>query len=346
MTGSVWSDLFGAEAREQQVLVDGDQRVLLRSAEGWWSPQEGLSLAVLSRQPQAPGLAPVAIAVHGYRGFRGNWECSHRSFLNYLVQRGFHVLCPELRGAGASRRRGAPLPERVADWVADLGSLVGAAVRVSGRPVVLVGHSMGGLVSALVAVQEPTHVSCLVTLATPFQVGKGSFWTRFGARLWLSATDRPSWRQRLTTPAVDDLLQRGRVLLDHPLVPVRARSTWPGHLEEEAQREFDERARLEPVAPLLLRDLSRIAVDQPLREFDLRRALDTVSCPVLCMTGNRDEVVAPAAARSFFDVLGTRTKEWRLVGDDEQSVGHVDLVLGRRAPSLVWPVVADWLQTR
>jgi pimeloyl-ACP methyl ester carboxylesterase len=48
---------------------------------------------------------------------------------------------------------------------------VSAAWERSGRPVVLIGHSRGGLLSRVIAVRRPNDVGTLVTLATPWVVG-------------------------------------------------------------------------------------------------------------------------------------------------------------------------------
>ena len=89
------------------------------------------------------------VLVHG--SFHGAWCWQH--FTPYLEQRGHHVVAPNLPGSGED----PSLPEN-----ADLDSY---ATRIAGvidglaGPVVLVGHSMGGIISSQVAERRPRRLA-------------------------------------------------------------------------------------------------------------------------------------------------------------------------------------------
>jgi predicted alpha/beta hydrolase len=90
-------------------------------------------------------------------------------FAAMLQQRGFHVGVAELRGIGtssvrASRRSDFGMWDLVAS---DLPAAVGhLRKRFEGSPIVLVGHSLGGQVSALAHAHDPALAEGLVLLAS------------------------------------------------------------------------------------------------------------------------------------------------------------------------------------
>jgi pimeloyl-ACP methyl ester carboxylesterase len=102
------------------------------------------------------GAGPVLLLVHGYTGSKENWV----PLAGELKSR-FHVIAPDLPGWGESERQpGADYgyvaqSERLAEFIRVIGG---------GRPVALVGHSMGGGIAALTAARHPELVSKLVLM--------------------------------------------------------------------------------------------------------------------------------------------------------------------------------------
>jgi pimeloyl-ACP methyl ester carboxylesterase len=97
---------------------------------------------------EAPGPGPALVILHGITG-------SHAAFLPLLpaLAEGAHVYLPDLRGHNLSGH----IPD--AYQVQDYGSDILAFLRkVVGRPVVLAGHSMGGVIAIWVAAQAPELV--------------------------------------------------------------------------------------------------------------------------------------------------------------------------------------------
>lgn len=108
------------------------------------------------RWPGAAGLR--AVVVHGLGEHGGR----QRNVAEFLARRGFDVTAFDHRGHGRSDGRRGAL-RRANDLVDDLAAIVDAA---SNAPVLLVGHSMGGLVSLRYALAHPERVAALV-LSSP-----------------------------------------------------------------------------------------------------------------------------------------------------------------------------------
>lgn len=108
------------------------------------------------------GSGPVVLAVHGLGGSGRYWEGLLRATGGEVT-----VVAPDLAGFGRSDKpRSAPYdrPSHLDDLDAVVGTLGG-----SGR-VVLVGHSLGGIVAALWAARNPERVAALALVAAPYPV--------------------------------------------------------------------------------------------------------------------------------------------------------------------------------
>ena len=102
------------------------------------------------RAAEAPD-APVVVMVHGFTGSKENWYPLARA----LGGR-YRLLIPDLPGWGESERKpGATygFVEQAANVAAFIDALSPQ------RPVVLLGHSMGGGIAALVAARWPERVA-------------------------------------------------------------------------------------------------------------------------------------------------------------------------------------------
>ncbi|MFN7135449.1 MAG: alpha/beta fold hydrolase, partial [Myxococcales bacterium] len=78
-----------------------------------------------------------------------------------LARAGYHVVAPDLRGHGDTERIGAGGYYHFMDYVFDVAELAPALAR---ERLVLVGHSMGGAISALYAGAFPDRVHRLVVM--------------------------------------------------------------------------------------------------------------------------------------------------------------------------------------
>ncbi len=106
----------------------------------------------------AGGARTHAVVVHGL----GEHAARQRNVAGFLSGRGFEVTAFDHRGHGRSDGRRGALRHRD-DLVDDLGAVVDAT---SSEPILLVGHSMGGLVALRYALAQPQRVATLV-LSSP-----------------------------------------------------------------------------------------------------------------------------------------------------------------------------------
>ncbi|MBL8251206.1 MAG: alpha/beta hydrolase [Candidatus Competibacter sp.] len=98
-----------------------------------------MHLDMVSRRPEMTSKRPPLLFVHGSFSDARVWD---EYFLPYFAENGYEAHAVSLRGHGQSEGRERLPIWRLADYVADVAQAVAAV----GRPPVLVGHSMGGMV--------------------------------------------------------------------------------------------------------------------------------------------------------------------------------------------------------
>lgn len=99
-----------------------------------------MNLELISRTAGADAGKPSLLFIHG--GFHGAW-CWDEHFLPWFNERGWAAHAVSLRGHGLSD--GAA---QIKDWsLADYAEDVLSMITRLGRPVILIGHSMGGVVA-------------------------------------------------------------------------------------------------------------------------------------------------------------------------------------------------------
>ncbi|HJR73662.1 MAG TPA: alpha/beta fold hydrolase [Luteimonas sp.] len=96
--------------------------------------------------------APTLVLVHGYTGSKENW---YR--LAEALGRRYRLVIPDLPGWGESERK----PGADYGYAAQAANLAAFIDKIEDRPVILVGHSMGGGVAAVTAARYPDDVARL-----------------------------------------------------------------------------------------------------------------------------------------------------------------------------------------
>ena len=111
--------------------------------------------AIESRDDQA-----LAVLLHGWPQDGSSWA----RVAPLLVEAGYRVACPDLKGFGRSDspRHGYD-PATLSDELSQLIQALGA------RKAVLVGHDWGGAVALATAFRHPGRVRALVTVSSPFR---------------------------------------------------------------------------------------------------------------------------------------------------------------------------------
>jgi pimeloyl-ACP methyl ester carboxylesterase len=198
---------------------------------------------------------PPLLFLHG-------WGASHKVWRHAFSAFSPHRRCiaPDLTGFGLSEKPARDYSiEALTEWV-------GKFLDALGLPrVTLVGHSMGGTIALLFALNHPERVERLA-VANPLVVGETAFTAR--TRFCLA----PGIRRALFT------LSRWR--------PLRR---WVTKDFSHVQRLDDE------LAEDLTRSTYRSAIDSmnSLRRIDLRSRLGTLTPPTLAIGADHDRIVAP-----------------------------------------------------
>jgi len=270
-----------------------------------------------------PAGGPLVVAVHGLGGSAVNW-----SAVAPLLTGRCRVLAPDLAGHGLTRPLGrgtrvAPnrmLLHRFVESVAD-------------TPVILMGNSMGGMISLLEASAEPEAVAGLVLVdpALPFVPARpdptvtalfAAYATPGVARLLMKRRDRLSPEQlvaaTLALCCVDPTRISADVLAQHVAV-ARRRADFT-----DIGGEFIAAAR------------SVVSTAGLVRGLPYRRGIRTIQAPVLLLHGERDRLVPVAAARA----VARANPAWSLVVLPD--AGHVPQL---ELPAETARVICDWLDT-
>lgn len=313
---------------------------------------------VLVRKRLADGhgaAPPVVLLVHGYAQNRYSWHVSRRSFVNHLAAAGFDVFNVELRGVGRSRLLGGAPARGLACHVAeDLPAAVARVQALTGeRRLFLAGHSVGAFVAAAFAGRSPAAVRGVVSLAGVHDFARRNRLLRLAGRaLLLLSQDDGAAPARVPTHLAGRALFLARAAFDAPPAAFLPLQAWapgsmaPAVLAEAVRRSF------EPASRGVTRDLARLACGERLVDgagvpllapFEAQRHV-----PLLVVAGREDVLVSPADARAAFERSAARDRTFfcprRAAG--EPGWGHMDLLLGDRAPERVWRVVSDWLAAR
>jgi pimeloyl-ACP methyl ester carboxylesterase len=269
-----------------------------------------------------PAGGPAVVLVHGLGGSYLNW-----ALLGPLLTGQARVLALDLAGFGLTVPAG-----RSTTVQANARLLARFVQQVVGGPAVLVGNSMGGMVSVLVTTDSPELVDGLALISPTLPRAAGVsvdpvVRREFLVQLMPFIGEHVLDRRLRTVPAaqrVADLL--ALVCVDPTLVPqqmVEESITLDGR-----RADFPGKAAAHLAASRsMLRFLSRS------RQFD--RRLATIGVPVLLMHGRHDRLVPIGAA----ETIAAGHPDWTFVPLDS---GHVPQL---EHPDQVAAHLLPWLTT-
>lgn len=266
-----------------------------------------------------PDGATPLVLVHGLGGSHANWLAVGPS----LAQED-RVYAPDLAGHGLT------FPDHRRTDVDSNQRLLDRFLReVAGTPVILVGNSMGGMISILQTWRNPDTVRALV-LVDPAVPGPRQRPDGRVARNFLTyslpgvAGAALAARRRRLTP-----VEQVQEVLDLCCVePARVSPELVEQLVELADR----RQRVRGIDAAFL-DAARSLLLHLVRRVHLQEAMRSVSVPVLLLQGDRDRLVPVAAAHQ----AARAHPEWELhVAED---VGHVPML---EVPDWFLATYRDW----
>ena len=263
---------------------------------------------------------PAVVLVHGLGGSHGNWD-----LLAPLLTPTARVWALDLPGFGRSEPG-----DRRATVQANVGVLQRFLREVVGEPAVLVGNSMGGMISLFTAAASPDAIRALVLLDPALPGGRRRLDPLVAVTFALYAV-----------PGVGERFLRLRRVRSTPLTRVRAMLELVGVDPDELPAPVVDRAvtlleQREDVAGMdrafltAARSLLRILLD-PRRYRD---AMARVAAPVLLVHGDRDRLVSVDAARQ----AARENPGWRY--EELAGVGHVPQL---QVPDRLAGLVLSWL---
>jgi acylglycerol lipase len=263
---------------------------------------KGLSLFVRSWRPDGRARGVVAIC-HGVN--------SHSAYYMWaaeqLVDAGLAVYALDLHGRGRSGGERFYL-ENIADYLDDVEAVVSLAKsREPGLPVYLLGHSAGGVVSCLYALEHQARLAGLICESFAIQVGAPDF-----ALAVVKGLSHLAPHARVLRLRNREFSRDPRVVHAMDTDPLIAHEVQPARTVAELVR-ADQRLR---------------------REFPL------ITLPVLILHGTADKVTNPKGSQLFYDTAGSSDKTLLLYD------GHVHDLLNDIGRETVMADIRSWIEAR
>jgi acylglycerol lipase len=205
------------------------------------------------------------IVVHGIAEYSGRYE----EFGERFASAGLEVQCPDLFGFGESGGMRRAYVEEWSDYYDQVQALIGqAAAAEPETPVVLFGHSMGGLIALGYLLSERPQPDLAVLSAPPLH--SGAPWQR---------------------------------LLAGPLAAIAPSLTLPNNLDGSLLSRDPEVAELYFADPLVItRTSARLGNYMFKAENAARETLDRLRVPTLVLQGGADRIVSPESTAVLDDL--------------------------------------------
>jgi lysophospholipase len=275
----------------------------MRSEEVLLKADDGVELFVRRFRPRFREVDRTIFLVHG---MSEHGQCYEHA-IDWTVARGWQVIAPDLRGHGRSGGDHIHVND-FSEYVADI-RLIFEWSKLSARHTVMVGHSMGGLISARFVQQFPDRVSALALLSP-----------LLGVRVPISP---------LT------------VALARLLWLVRPRSRFRKRTRPEHNSRNHEALTREAADPLIRQSVTAAWY------FAMRSALRAawehagqIDCPVLVLQAGSDLIVDPQAPHAWLQRVGSPDKTLRVFPE------HYHELLNELDWPNTLADMLDWLERR
>jgi len=132
---------------------------------------DGLNIHLRTWQPAASSPRALIVICHGFNSHSGQYHWAGEQFAG----RGFATYASDLRGRGRSDGERF-FVEDISQYVADVASTLALAKsHHPGLPVFLLGHSAGGVVSAIYVLDKQTELTGFICESFAFQVPAPGF---------------------------------------------------------------------------------------------------------------------------------------------------------------------------
>jgi acylglycerol lipase len=261
----------------------------------------GLKIFVRSWRPTTP--RAVVVIVHGFKAHSGQYTWVAGQF----VERELSVYALDLRGRGKSEGERFYV-EKFDDYVSDVAALVAIAKsREPGLPVYVLGHSAGGVVSCLYALEHQAEIAGLICESFAYQLPAPDF-----ALAVLKGLSHVAPHAHVLKLNNEDFSCDPKVVeaMNHdPL------------LDDEVQPSLT-------VAAMVRADER------------LSKELANITLPVLILHGTSDKAAKPSGSQAFYDVASSTDKTLKLYD------GYFHDPLHDLGKELVLADILTWLDVR
>jgi acylglycerol lipase len=262
----------------------------------------GLTIFVRSWRPEG-GSRGVVVIVHGFNSHSGEYGW----VAEQLVSDGLAVYAADLRGRGKSDGERF-FVNRLSEWVSDVAAVVTLAKsREPGLPVFMLGHSAGGVVSCIYALDHQSELAGLVCESFAHEVPAPDF-----ALAVLKGLSHVAPHAHVLRLKNEDFSRDPEVVRAKNNDPLLAHEIQPTQVVAELVR-ADERLR---------------------REFPL------ITLPVLILHGTADRATKPSGSQRFYDNAGSRDKTIKLYD------GHFHDLLNDVDKEIVMSDITRWIDAR
>jgi alpha-beta hydrolase superfamily lysophospholipase len=259
----------------------------------------GVDIFVRSWRPDDKPRGVVVIN-HGFKSHSGYYEWAAQQ----LTQKGFAVYAHDMRGHGKSGGERLYV-EHFSEYVSDLDQLVSLAKsRDAGLPVFVLGHSAGGVVSCLYAIEHQADIAGFICESFAHEVPAPDF-----ALAVLKGIGHVAPHAHVLKLADEDFSRDEKVVeqMKHdPLIPKEA---YAAQTVGELVR-ADER---------------------------LKREFSRITLPVLILHGSEDHAAKLHGSQVFFDSTGSADKDLTVYD------GHFHDLLNDLGKELVMADITRWL---
>lgn len=312
--------------------------------------EDGVPLAMIRKRLAGlrETLAPI-ILIHGFGQNRYAWHLPSRSLFCFLARAGFDVFNLELRGHGRSRHLGAHPPRHISCYVEeDVPAALDEVQRLSGgRPVYLMGHSLGGLIAYASAAAMPDRIAGIVTLGSPYQFTRGSLALSAVAHL-MTLVDSKVHLGHGTLPLkpLSEAMRLLRAFIESPLFPSPIRGFAPRSLEPKVLGQHMALAMdtgsISVLRAMFLSSVEAARGGHPMGDLaEYADHFEALDIPLLVVAGTKDDLAPPASVEPAYLRSRSTDKTYRVFPR-----GHIDLLVGRDGPQTIWPLLLSWLTTR
>jgi alpha-beta hydrolase superfamily lysophospholipase len=245
----------------------------------------------------------VVIIVHGFNSHSGQYRWAAEQF----TAAGLAVYALDLRGRGRSDGERFYV-EHFGDYVSDVASLVSLArSRQPALPVFMLGHSAGGVIACLYAVEHQAQLAGLICESFAFEVPAPEF-----ALAVLKGLSHLAPHAHVLRLKNEDFSRDPEVVAEMDADPLIANEVQPTNTVAEMVR-ADERLKL---------------------EFPL------VSLPLLILHGTEDRATKPSGSRLFHGLAGSADKTLKLYE------GHFHDLLRDIGKESVMADILGWIEAR